>query len=190
MTAEEIKKLLAVMHCSGDPLAWRDEALFATYTLTGIRRAEALALRIKDYNRNELLLSLISTKGGQPAVRVVPAQLARLLNQYLSGEPWAESSDPNAPMFSGRYRHAPLSTKQAQARLERWKKIAGIRRPVTIHSLRAGFATLLHQETADILLVARALGHDDPKMTQRYVGRDLEALRGKIERSLNEVIEV
>jgi site-specific recombinase XerD len=46
---------------------------------------------------------------------------------------------------------------------------SGIRRRMSVHSLRHTFATLLYAETGDLLLVNRALGHRDIRSTQRYV---------------------
>ncbi|MCL4492389.1 MAG: site-specific integrase [Nitrospirae bacterium] len=103
--------------------------------------------------------------------------LAEMLERYIHGPICDNTIGDYAPLFPGRYIHRPLSFRQAQARFDKWKNIAGIRKGLTIHSFRAGFATLLYRVTGDILLVARAMGHSDVRSTDRYVGNNMPAIR-------------
>ena len=51
----------------------------------------------------------------------------------------------------------------------------------TAHNLRHGFATQLYEDTRDLLLVSKQLGHKSVKTTERYVrapdDRAAEAIR-------------
>jgi len=59
--------------------------------------------------------------------------------------------------------------RQAKERFDKRKELAGIRPQITIHSFRAGFATVLYRTTQDLLLVAHALGHKDVRTTEKYI---------------------
>lgn len=50
ITADEVSLLLSTIRLSRDPLRLRDEALFATYALAGLRRTEAILLDVTDYD--------------------------------------------------------------------------------------------------------------------------------------------
>lgn len=162
----EILRFLAIISDSDDPLAKRDAALFSVYAFTGIRRAEALSLCARDYDPSDGVLTIRSAKGGSHGARIVPRRLRNALDGYLDS---MEPIDDSRPLFSARDRSVPLTTRQVQARFEHWKSIAGLRTELTIHSFRAGYATILHKATRDPLLVSRALGHRDIRSTDRYI---------------------
>ena len=79
ITLAEARLFLRTIRRSNDPLRLRDEALFSTYVLAGLRRKEALLLDQSDYNVKARLLCIKNGKGGQ--VRTVPVvrALGRLL---------------------------------------------------------------------------------------------------------------
>jgi site-specific recombinase XerD len=106
--------------------------------------------------------------------------LSRILDNYLASYRSVEKAAP-APLFPGRIADTHLSAKQSWIRFEKWKKLADIRKQLTIHSFRAGFATILYHSYADVLLVARAMGHNDPKVTARYLADDITQLRKSVE---------
>lgn len=169
LTKAEIGMLIETIRKSGHPLAMRDEALFAVYAYTGIRRTEALGLRVEDYEPKAAVLRLRIMKGGGSRVLYVPKRLSRILERYLKVHVPALAS---LPLFPGRIADCPLTPRQAQLRFDLWKKRSGVNASLTIHSFRAGYATLLHKATKDLMLVARAMGHKDLSNTKRYVRLD------------------
>jgi len=187
ITIPETCLLLATIRHSRDPLRLRDQALFAMYALTGVRRAEALQLNISDYDRSNGLLRLNNGKGRQARVIPVVRPLALLLEE-LRGDPACRQNRERVKLFPGRIRGRSLTTRQANARFDRWKAVAGLRAELTIHSFRAGFATTLHREAGDVLLVSRALGHRDLRQTLRYVAPYAEMLPKAMERSFAGVV--
>jgi site-specific recombinase XerC len=74
-----------------------------------------------------------------------------------------------------------LSARQAQNRFDKWKTPAGIRKDLTIHSFRAGFANRLFRTTGNIHLVARAMGHSDIRSTELYIEKDISVIREAVE---------
>ena len=86
-----------------------------------------------------------------------------------------------SPLFPGQSGEQPMSARNAQALFDKWKRISGVRKELTIHSFRAFFATSLYEVSGDLLAVARALGHRDPRTTERYIAADCRGIRAIIE---------
>ncbi len=172
MTLHEVHSFLRAIHHSNDPLRVRDETLFALYAFTGLRRAEALQLDEEDYNVVTRTLQVKNGKSGRPRTVHVIARLGLLLESLRRHcGPGREHS--SGKLFPGRGAGESLTTRQVQSRFHYWKAIAGLRPALTIHSFRVGFATALHRQSRDVVLVSRALGHSDLRPTLRYI--DLSA---------------
>lgn len=176
----EIRHFLAGIIESGEPLAKRDAALFSVYAFTGIRRAEALGLRVGDYDPKNGVIRISKTKGGSPGVRIAPRRLRAALDDYLQS---MKSVDILWPLFPARDPSIPLTARQVQSRFEHWKAIGCLRKELTIHSFRAGYATMLHNVTKDPLLVARAMGHRDIRSTDRYIHITPLSMRQAVEKT-------
>lgn len=181
ITMAEVATFLDTIRNSGDRNAARDELLFTTYAFAGIRRSEALSLKVIHYDPTAKVLHLHDTKGGNSRVQPVPCTLTEIAERYL------RQSNPGGSsfLFPGNRTKSPLSGRQAHNRFEKWRRRAGIRESLTIHSFRSGFATMLYRTTGDIWLVARALGHTSVNATRRYIETDEEDIRRAIERTFS-----
>jgi len=175
----ETQSFIDAIRRSSDPLRFRDEALFLTYALTGLRRAEALGLQVSDYDAAEGILRVDVGKGRRARAIPVARQLGAVLRRFCSGRP----GRLDEKLFTGRAPGKALTTRQAQGRFDLWKTAAGLRPDLTIHSFRAGFATALHRGCGDVILVSRALGHRDLRPTLRYVEPHTQKLPRAIQRS-------
>ena len=80
--------------------------------------------------------------------------------------------DDSLPLFPGKELNKKLSSRQASNRFEKWKRISGIRKNLTIHSFRAAYASQLYKKTKDPLLVSYALGHSSFNTTMAYIAED------------------
>lgn len=166
ITSEETELLLTTIRQSGKANSKRDELLFATYAFTGIRRAEALRLKIGDFDASVKTLHLRKTKGGMSRIQPVPERLAVMLSRYGS------EKNSGRFFFVGDDESSHLSLRQAQNRFDYWRESAGLRQQLTIHSFRAGYAGRLYRASGDIWLVARALGHKSVTTTSGYIKTD------------------
>ena len=166
---EEISALLNTISTSNDLHSQRDKALFSVYAYSGIRRAEALALRISDYDGNAKILSLPKAKGGAKKIQPIPSILSFMLDEYLDNDFSLKHSNCKLPLFPGNKPEDFLSGRQAGNRFDKWKRIAGIRKNLTTHSFRASYATQLYRSTKDPLLVSHLLGHRSVNTTTRYI---------------------
>jgi len=168
----EISALLKTISTSNDLHSQRDKALFSVYAYSGIRRAEALALRICDYDGMAKILSLPKSKGGEKKLQPIPSILASMLDEYLNNDLRFKHSNCELPLFPGNKTEDFLSCRQAVNRFEKWKRIAGIRKDLTIHSFRASYATQLYRITKDPLMVQHLLGHHSLTTTTRYINEE------------------
>ncbi|MBS3944571.1 MAG: site-specific integrase [Melioribacter sp.] len=189
ITQEEITNLLTAISKSTDTFSQRDKALFAVYAFSGIRKSEALALRISDYDRDSKLLHLPIVKRSSKNFQTIPSILSNILDDYL---PFFKNTDSSLPLFPGiqlktqlSSRQAGLSGRQVSYRFEKWKVISGIRRNLTIHSFRAAYASQLYKKTKDPLLVSYALGHTSFNTTMRYINEEFFDIFSVIEEVFN-----
>ncbi|MCL4512342.1 MAG: tyrosine-type recombinase/integrase [Bacteroidetes bacterium] len=164
---EEITRLLKVISDSTDPLAGRDKALFSVYAFSGIRKSEALALKVSDYDNLSKTISLQRSKGSSKKLQSIPSILSKILNGYVESN--LKDAELSSPLFPGQTPNAFLSGRQASNRFDKWKKVAGIRDNLTIHSFRTAYASQLYRVSKDPLLVSHAMGHSSFNTTKRYI---------------------
>ena len=70
-----------------------------------------------------------------------------------------------------------LGGRQIQPDFARWLKQAGITRPLSVLSCGHTFATRLYENTGDLYLVQRALGHRQIATTEIYARVSDDSLR-------------
>jgi len=173
ITKEEIKILLNTILCSNNSHSKRDYALFSVYAFSGIRKSEALALRICDYDPSTKTLILPKSKRSSMKIQIIPSILSQILDDYLSSCPEVRIKKNTSPLFQGITDNAFLSGRQASNRFQKWRSLSAIREYLTIHSFRAAYATQLYKNSRDPLLVSLALGHSSFETTKRYINYDL-----------------
>ena len=178
MTRPELRRFLAVIRRSRCRLAQRDHAMFATLVYTGVRLSELLGIRWGDLDGRTGRLFLRTVKGGGSATRHVSRQVLTILTKLRRAAAGPPTTD--APLFTAG--GVPLGARAVQYRFAVWRSRAGIRRRMSVHTLRHTFATLLYRRTADLPLVGRALGHRDVRTTYRYAHVDDRCLAAAIER--------
>ena len=156
MSREDVKRLLAVIKKHKDPLARRDYLMFRLMLATGIRLGAAVGLDVSDLDCTAQTIRIL-TKGGLEQRVYLSPRLVRELRRYAKGTALFQSC-----------RGHRLTPRQVQGRFSQWLLSACIRERYTVHSLRHTFATRLYEQTRDIRLVQRALGHARVTTTEVY----------------------
>jgi site-specific recombinase XerD len=164
LTKDEVAGLLA--HMDGQT------ALLARLLYgTGMRLMEGMRLRIKDVDFDRHVIIVREAKGGKDRVVMMPHALEQKYPKV--GHTWGWfwmfpsptlSIDPR----SGVERRHHLYADRVQRALKKAVALAGISKPVFVHTLRHSFATHLLQAGTDIRTVQELLGHSDVSTTMIY----------------------
>jgi len=98
-------------------------------------------------------------------------EMLDLLRQWWKARP--SRADAGMPaqerwLFPGRKPGKPLTPRQLSRLFHEAAEAAGIKKSVTLHSLRHSFATHLLERGTDIRIIQALLGHDKLDTTARY----------------------
>jgi len=136
----------------------------------GLRSSEVLRLRAGDIDSEQKIIRVVQSKGRKDRYVMLPAEVLDLLRQWWKQRPSAHDAGVAVEhrwLFPGRNDHRPLTTRRL-AGVQGGRKAAGLRKTVSLHSLRHSFATHLLERGKDIRLIAALLGHDRLETTARY----------------------
>ncbi|HDQ41666.1 MAG TPA: site-specific tyrosine recombinase XerD [Desulfonatronum sp.] len=178
LSQKEIRTLLAQPDLR-DKLGFRDRTMLELLYASGLRVSELTALRVLDL---DLQAGLLRVFGKGRKERLVPIHHAaqEMLQVYL--QTWRPAFLPvQDALFLNR-------SGKAMTRQGIWKMIkvrvskAGIRKPISPHTLRHSFATHLLEGGADLRTVQILLGHADISATEIYTHVQASRLKSTHER--------
>jgi integrase/recombinase XerD len=165
MSPEEAKRLLAM---SGN---LKIHVMLSLGYGCGLRAGEIVRLRAGDIDSAQMIIRIVQGKGRKDRHVMLPPEVLSLLRQWWKARP--TRYDAGVPpqerwLFPGRRRGLHLTTRQLSRLFHETTAAAGIRKPVSLHSLRHSFATHLLEGGTDIRLIQALLGHDKLDTTARY----------------------
>lgn len=137
--------------------------LLLTMTYSGgLRVGEVVMLRDVDIDYDRRLIHIREGKGKKDRYVMLSRKVITLLEEYRREHiirDW---------IFAGQKRGAHLSVRTAQAVFEQAVERCGIKKHVSIHSLRHAFATHLLEDGVDLRYIQELLGHKSSKTTEIY----------------------
>jgi integrase/recombinase XerD len=170
LTIEEIGRLLEAPDLS-HPLAWRDRAMLEFAYASGVRVSELIDLQLRHLDLQEELARVFG-KGSKERLVPIGRRAVGALSLYLrETRPVLERGKGKGRVFLNA-RGAPLTRMGVWKILRGHVESAGIRKPVSPHTLRHSFATHLLEGGADLVAVQEMLGHADISTTQIYTHVD------------------
>jgi integrase/recombinase XerD len=165
----EVRQLLAA--CGGDtPLDVRNHALIVLMWRSGLRCAEALALRPSDVDYEAGTIRVLRGKGGK--CRTVGADDTTLAVVGLWADARAAEGIGDGPLFCvvrGRQAGNPLAPRYVRFMIAALAAKAGIAHRVHPHGLRHTHAVELAREGWPVPLISRQLGHANIATTDVYL---------------------
>ena len=180
LSPEEVKRVLAMAR------SLKARAMLTLAYGCGLRAGEVVRLRAGDIDSEQKIIRIVQSKGRKDRHVMLPAEVLKLLRQWWKVRPTA-SNNSVAPeqrwLFPGRGQHRPMTTRQFGRLFKEAAKAAGLRKTVSLHSLRHSFATHLLERGKDIRVIQALLGHSKPETTARY-SRVAIGLIAKIESPL------
>ena len=149
--------------------AWgaRDRALLELLYGCGLRVSEACGLDLGDVDLGRGRVRVLGKGGREREVPMGEVAADATTNYLKEGRDLAPpGGDPRA-LFRNR-RGKRLSSRDARAVVEKYRRMVLSGRHVSPHTLRHSFATHLMEGGADIRAVQELLGHASLSSTQRY----------------------
>ena len=129
---------------------------------SGLRVSEVVALKKEHIDMSRKVLYIKQGKGRKDRCTLLSEKAAHLLTDYCA------IFDVETWLFPGQPATHSLSIRSAQKIFDKAVRKAGIRKDISIHSLRHSFATHLLESGTDIRYIQTLLGHSSIRTTERY----------------------
>ena len=150
LNAEEVKRILTMA------TSLKARAMLTLAHGCGLRAGEVIRLHAGDIDSEQMIIRVVQSKGRKDRHVMLPAEVLDLLRQWWKAGP-SEQDAGVAPeqrwLFPGRSDHQPLTTRQFSRLFKEAAKAAGLRKTLSLHSLRHSFATHLLEDGKDIRVI-------------------------------------
>ena len=175
LTEEDVESLLDAPALE-ETLGLRDKAMLETLYASGLRVSELVSLKLGQVSQD---MGVVRVMGKGSKERLVPLGEEALvwIRRYLK--------EARPELLAGRSSDDLFVTARAAAMtrqmfwhlLRRHALKAGLKKPISPHTLRHAFATHLLNHGADLRVVQLLLGHSDISTTQIYTHVARERLK-------------
>ena len=155
LSLEEVKQLIENIH------NLKHKTLLSIIYSAGLRIGEAINLKINDIDSKRMLIHIKGAKGKKDRYSLLSESFLKLLRDYY------KKYKPKEYLFEGQKSDRYTSTS-AQKILKNAAEKIGLKKKITLHSLRHSFATHLLENGTDIRYIQELLGHNSPKTTMIY----------------------
>jgi len=180
LSEEEVEALLEAPDDS-TAQGLRDRAMLETLYASGLRVSELVGLKSVQVSLDMNVVRVLG-KGSKERLTPLGEEAAAWIARYQrEARPQILAGRKSDALFVTA-RAAPMTRQSFWSIVKRLAARAGIRRPISPHTLRHAFATHLINHGADLRVVQLLLGHADISTTQIYthVARErLKALHRK-----------
>jgi site-specific recombinase XerD len=156
LSKEEVGKMLKVTE------NLKHKCLIALIYSCGLRRSEAINLKLEDIDSGRMLIKIRGAKGQKDRyVQLATFMLLLLKDYYKEFRPkdFLFEGQNGAPFYSGESIVKVIKNSAMKA---------GIRKRVYPHILRHSFATHHLEQGTDLRYIQELLGHGSVKTTERY----------------------
>jgi site-specific recombinase XerD len=164
LSQDELKSIFSVIS------NFKHKLIIKLIYSTGLRVGEAVKLKIEDIDQDRNLIHIKSAKGRKDRYTLLSKNIRGDLDLYL------KTYKPEHWLFPGRVETTHYSTRSVDKIFKQAVKAAGIKKDVSVHSLRHSFATHLLENGVDLRYIQSLLGHKSVKTTELYTHVSNQAL--------------
>jgi len=143
----------------------KHHAIVATLYSTGLRIAELVNLKVADIDKENMLIHVRQGKGGKDREVQLSESLRGILRNYYR----SCLVKPTSFLFPSSRNEGHLDKSGIQRIIPSLAKKAGIKKPVSPHTLRHCFATHLLEDGTDLRTIQVLLGHSNINTTAIYL---------------------
>lgn len=144
----------------------KHKAILSTIYSAGLRVSELINLPIKAIDSDRMQIYIENSKGKKDRYTILSKKVLDLLRVYFKRE------KPHFWLFEGmgstKEKPVQYSSRSIQSILKAALKQTGIKKHVTVHTLRHSFATHLLENGTDLRYIQSLLGHSNSKTTEIY----------------------
>lgn len=140
----------------------KHKAILMIIYSAGLRISEAVALKIQDIDSKRMQIRVQQSKGKKDRYTLLSEKALAVLRAYF------QEYRPRYWLFEGQEPATQYATRSIQNIFKAATSKAGIRKKVSVHTLRHSFATHLLENGTDIRYIQNLLGHESSKTTEIY----------------------
>jgi integrase/recombinase XerD len=140
----------------------KHKVILTTIYSAGLRISEAINLKIKDIDSDRMQIRIEQAKGKKDRYSLLSNKNLLLLRQYF------KEFRPQIYLFEGLKPGEPYATRSIQNIFQNAVSRVGLKKNVSVHSLRHSFATHLLENGTDLRYIQNLLGHSSSKTTEIY----------------------
>lgn len=141
----------------------KHKCILMTVYSSGLRVSEVTKLKVNDIDSKNMQIFIRQGKGKKDRYTLLSETNLEMLREY-----W-KSYRPSDWLFKGHKKGTHISVRTVQKVLEAAKVKAGIKKPITVHTLRHCFATHLLEADTNLYHIKQLLGHTCIQTTCRYL---------------------
>ena len=177
----DAEREIQILQDGADFVKARNNLIIELLYQTGIRRAEALGLKISDIDTESMQIRVFGKRRKQ---RIIPigGQLLDYINQYLQLREQCFSEDQTDILLLSD-KGKPMSNKQITQVVKLIMGEVSSLRKISPHVLRHTFATTMLNNGADINTIKQLLGHSSLAATQVYTHTTFEQIQSAYKNS-------
>jgi integrase len=153
---EEVQQLLEAVR------SLKLRTILITAYGAGLRISEALRLGVRDIDSKRMVIHIRGAKNGKDRLVLLSPELLLALRRY-----WTQCRPQGPHLFPGR-NGRPVHIDVIRRALWAAVREVGLKKRVTLHSFRHGFATHLLEDGTDVRVIQALLGHSNLQTTAHY----------------------
>ena len=154
------EEILQLFNATGN---LKHRAILMTAYSAGLRVGEISTLKIADIDSKNMQILIKQGKGKVDRYSILSEATLSVLREYY------KQYRPKVWLFPGQYTEKPINPRTLGSIFKNAKRKVGIKKQVTIHSLRHSFATHLLEDNVHICHIQKLLGHTNIRTTCIYL---------------------